>query len=629
MSQDSTRIVDPPISALHSLRQPLTQGERQVLDWFLEVLPIGWNIYIQPHLNGLRPDFVLLHPKKGIAVYEIKDWSLQSMDYFINEDKDVPCLMGRRNGKCFSLAKQDPVAKIDQYKQEIFNLYVPSLPSKNGLGSIVSGIIFTNASTSEMENLLSPLRKHYGHDRYRRQYPIIGNDIIGRTDEDSLRKLLNSVYKIDESMSEVTAAELRHWLVEPVYSSEQRSPLKNQMTDRLISIVLNEEGVKFRRIKGPAGSGKSLVLAGRAAELCKIGKRVLIVTYNITLINYLIDLSVRYAQSGNARKQITALNFHYWCKRIACLSGHRSEYDMLWAENNNEQNTDLVLNSKLPDAAARWASELSSEDRWDAILVDEGQDFRPEWWTALRTALPLDKTGEAMLVADAQQNIYGIKPWTESDMSGAGFRGRWLTLDYSYRMSPSLCNLATEFVERFLPDIEDHLPRSQTGEFEFKTVLRWRQIDSSKSAAESCADALIEILQGSSDDPVSVSDLVCLVDKDDIGREIVGILRNKNIKTIHTFGDGEDDRTIKEDSRRKKLTFYKGDARVKVTTVQSFKGWESRALVVQISDASSPNSLSLAYAAITRLKRDDHGCYLTVVCSAPQLADYGAIWVNS
>ena len=32
--------------------------------------PIEWEMYIRPHLNGLRPDLVLLHSKFGIAVYE-------------------------------------------------------------------------------------------------------------------------------------------------------------------------------------------------------------------------------------------------------------------------------------------------------------------------------------------------------------------------------------------------------------------------------------------------------------------------------------------------------------------------------------------------------------------------------
>lgn len=37
-----------------------------------------------------------------------------------------------------------------------------------------------------------------------------------------------------------------------------------------------------------------------------------------------------------------------------------------------------------------WLSELDEEDKYDAILVDEGQDFRGEWWITLRKALRQD-----------------------------------------------------------------------------------------------------------------------------------------------------------------------------------------------------------------------------------------------
>ena len=65
----SKRFVDPPLDELHLLPTTLTNGERKVLDYFLDNLPEEWEIYIQPHLNGLKPDLVLLHPASGVLVY--------------------------------------------------------------------------------------------------------------------------------------------------------------------------------------------------------------------------------------------------------------------------------------------------------------------------------------------------------------------------------------------------------------------------------------------------------------------------------------------------------------------------------------------------------------------------------
>ena len=75
-----TRHVDPPLDALDELPTPLTDGERQVVRLFDQKLPEEWEIYVQPHLNGLRPDIVVLHPRVGIAVFEIKDWDLAAME---------------------------------------------------------------------------------------------------------------------------------------------------------------------------------------------------------------------------------------------------------------------------------------------------------------------------------------------------------------------------------------------------------------------------------------------------------------------------------------------------------------------------------------------------------------------
>lgn len=623
-AQTKPRVVDPPLAALPALRQPLNEGERQVLDWFLDVLPIDWEIYIQPHLNGLRPDFVLMHPQRGIAVYEVKDWNLNGLDYFVQGTDRRPRLMGYKEGKEFSLARQDPVSAIHRYKQEIHGLYVPSLAAKSGFGAIIAGVIFTSASTRSAEDLLHPLRQAKGHLEYPKLYPVIGAELVGRCDEQALRVLLHSARRDDDRMSDRVAADLRHWLVEPAFARDQRVPLSQMLTAKQLSLCINKENVRFRRVKGPAGSGKSLVLAGRAAELALQGRRVLVLTFNITLTNYLLDLAVQYAQSGKVRRQITAFNFHHWCRRVADLAGQLHEYEGLWPDAPAEVRE--VLQTILPFKAAEWAESLDEEDRWDAILVDEGQDFLPNWWDAVRAALSRDGQGETMLVADRQQNVYGVKAWTDLEMRGAGFRGPWGVLEGSHRMSPSLCRLATDFVDRFQPDADEHRPVPAQGEFEFRTELRWRQLSEGESTASACVDALLGILLTSDDDPVAVAELVCIVDREDVGLEVVRHLHDKDIHVLHTFGVGQTRREKQESGRRKKLGFFRGDAKVKVTTIQSFKGWENRALVVQISGASDSTGMALAYAAITRLKQDDRGSYLTVVCSAPELSDYGQTW---
>ena len=69
-----------------------------------------------------------------------------------------------------------------------------------------------------------------------------------------------------------------------------------------------------------------------------------------------------------------------------------------------------------------------------------------------------------------------------------------------------------------------------------------------------------------------------------------------------------------------------GDARIKATTLHSFKGWESRALVIYIGQAVDKKSLALIYTGLTRLKRHRQGSYLTVVSCAHELIEHGKTW---
>lgn len=110
--------------------------------------------------------------------------------------------------------------------------------------------------------------------------------------------------------------DFRNLLIEPDFAAEERKPLMLDNTQK--SFFSSRTSSGYRRIRGAAGSGKSLVLAACAAELLGEGKSVLVVTFNITLLHYLMDVTVRWPNSkGKTRKDITWLNFHYWVNESA------------------------------------------------------------------------------------------------------------------------------------------------------------------------------------------------------------------------------------------------------------------------------------------------------------------------
>lgn len=136
------RVIHPPVADHDKLRQGLTIGEQEVLEFFDRYLPVSWEIYIQPHLNGLRPDFVLLNPHGGIAVFEVKDWNLNAMRYFTQKDRwGHTGLWAKKDGKEFCIQSSNPVTKVNLYKKEIFDLYCPRLQMRAGWAESVRSFV--------------------------------------------------------------------------------------------------------------------------------------------------------------------------------------------------------------------------------------------------------------------------------------------------------------------------------------------------------------------------------------------------------------------------------------------------------------------------------------------------------
>lgn len=613
-----SRIIHPPSTELQNLRQPLTAGEMAVLRCFQQELPSKWEIYIQPHMNGLRPDFVLLNPDVGIGVFEIKDWNFDAMHYHNKlasrhgGDQDHPILRATREGKTFDI-KTNPVIQVRRYKEEIYSLYCPRLQKRSGFAVITAGLIFPFAPRSRVVELLAPHQTDEEREQYRRYSPIAGREALETGD---LAIIFPEAASRSQSrfMTPDHANDLRGWLVEPDFSTSQRKRLDLNPRQKMFAQTRTESG--YRRIKGPAGSGKSLVLAARASELAKEGKSVLVATFNITLWHYLRDLVARNSAAPGWDDRITFVHFHRWCRMVCDQAGLGAAYDELWS---NGRSLNMVLNHDLPDLATRAAREPQAV-RYDAILVDEGQDYRLSWWSALREVAKPD--AELFLVADATQDVYGTaSAWTDEAMRGAGFSGRWAELETCYRMPNVAMDLARSFAENFLPKDLIDLPRPDQDALALDPcTLRWVQVAPGPFGKDASVDEVLAMMQHSGKGGLANADITLLTDDQEDGVEIVSALHEKGIKTVSTF-----DKDSRE-AQRKKMGFWMGDARVKATTLHSFKGWEARLLVIHITRAFTPDALALVYAGLTRLKRNVQGSRLTVVCAAPQLAEFGRTW---
>lgn len=632
----NNRLISPSKDQWDKLRQPLEAGEIQFIEYLDQYLPQGWEIYIQPHLNGLCPDIVILHPKIGIGVFEVKNWDFKAMQYGIEEFSNGKKHLYAVNsqGEKISYVKKNPVDQLLLYRKEILDLYCPIL-SRREYGVVVScGLVLPSASEKEIEQLFYPIfqsrnRKIFKptEDDKHNSYVVFGRDNFQKGLIENFPTGI--ARRSSKYMNNIIAEQLRVWLREPESSKEQREPLN--YNPQQLKFIKERTDSGFRRLKGPAGSGKSVVVAGRAATLLKEQKSVLIVTFNITLLNYLQDLAVR--EYPHIRKAATWINFHYLCRRLCYDAGLEREYAEVFinAKKTAEEALKKDPNAKVsdfPSSAAlcsivQNALDISEPEKYDAILVDEGQDFNPQWWDILKKLLA--DGGEMLLCADTTQDIYASADlWTDDVMKNAGFRGAWAELKQTYRLPDNLIPLANRYAELFLPIekvIKSESKNELQGALDFGVIeeatLVWRNLPEITETAfldefKSFKNEVIQL-------ELSHSDMTILVQTHDIGLLVCKVLECLGLKYIDIFSKDP------IESRQKKMWFFKGDTRIKVCTVHSFKGWEAKALLVVWDKIYQLKDHALFYTAITRLKTGKSSI-LYVANAEPSLADYGKEW---
>ena len=178
------------------------------------------------------------------------------------------------------------------------------------------------------------------------------------------------------------------------------------------------------------------------------------------------------------------------------------------------------------------------------------------------------------------------------------------------------------FAEQFLADKEIILPEPQQASLDFFPCrLKWVHCNQEQSVGQ-CNAEIVRMMHFTGINNNANADITFLAPNVTVGRSVVEALDKLQIKSVATFSDDIQER------RREKVGFYMGDARIKATTLHSFKGWETSLLVMHIDDSKDPDILALVYTGLTRLKHSRSGSRLTIVSSSSKLLEYGRTWPN-
>lgn len=431
-----------------------TAGERRLaerLEKKLEDDYLCWaNIPVGP--KALQPDFVIMHPLRGLLVLEVKDWKLdtiQSMDrnqtkIYANgslKTQTNPMMQARRYAMDVAgVLQKDPALRQVTGSPNAGSLIMPF-----GWGVVMTAITRKQFEGTDLAEVLSP------------QQVMFQDEMTEAVDDEVFQQRLwsmfNHVFPCRLTLPQIDRVryhlypEVRVNMVPGQFGlfAEQDAPLPSliKVMDLQQELLARSLGEGHRVIHGAAGSGKTMILGYRCAHLAQVSsKPVLVLCYNKSLAGRLQQVL---AERGLSEK-VTVRNFHAWCS------------DMLTAFNVDRPAYNLSTNVKMAQLIQNTIDGVDQghipRAQYAAVLIDEGHDFQPEWFKLVVQMIDPESNSLLVLYDDAQ-SIYrskGGKSGMDFSFASVGIQaqGRTTILRLNYRNTVEVLSVARAFAVELL-----------------------------------------------------------------------------------------------------------------------------------------------------------------------------------
>ena len=441
------------IPTLSSVTRKMTSGERRFatrLESHLEEDYLCW--YDVPvGRRSMHPDFLVLHPRRGMLIVEVKDWKLENIRSI---DKYIVSLLvdGRekRESNPLEQARQYAFAVLRLFESdpaligELGTPYHGKLIFPWGYGVVLANISRTAFMATDLGNVMPPERV------------ICQDEMVETIEPEVFQKRLWGMFGVTfRCLLSLPQIDRVRWHLFPeirvtqgTFDLAKQDDASTPLVPDIVRVMdLQQEqlarslGEGHRIIHGVAGSGKTMILGYRTQHLAKaVTKPILVLCYNAALAERLKYMVKECALS----EQVDVRTFHAWCMRQLELYHvpHPEEGAERW-ERTVEAVIKGVDRGQIPRA------------QYAAVLVDEGHDFEPEWLKLIAQMVD-PETNSLLVLYDDAQSIQRSKTRLRFSFSEVGIqaRGRTTIFKLNYRNTAEVMRLACDFAREVLSPME-------------------------------------------------------------------------------------------------------------------------------------------------------------------------------
>lgn len=419
-----------------------------------------WNVWMNVHLNfavrgrgndvDREVDCILYHKKYGMLLIECKDGQISTEESQGSENGFV-WKQGNR------VMERSPVQQVQSLIYPLHDHFSGMFPKDEGAGyhrvRVQWAVCFADMDSVGKigSNAMQPKRA------------ILKSDLKSyNTLERKVKKILEMKEESrggnpfpNDELSDKNFDRLVSFLGcfdEPSWPELWDMQAEARVRPTEIQEMLMESIVRNprMRIEGVAGSGKSLLVQWEATRLAREGKRVVVLCYNDLLAEH---IQQNFVEAGLDESQVVMSGFHKLAAkyvRLAKVKGvARKEPDDAKEKAEYFESMSVFFKKALEKLRGK------KNRFFDALIIDEGQDFANDW---LDTALLLLKDPEKGIVRffyDSKQTLYkGREVLGNAAINAMPV----MVLKRGFRSTKKILNWVHDVTDIRIPCYEDTVP---------------------------------------------------------------------------------------------------------------------------------------------------------------------------